>query len=430
MTGTVRFRVTAWASAVLVVVLIATSILLVTVVRRDLVRGVDAELGRALDAVEMAIDDQELLAAELAARPDDEWLVQVIEDGAVVAASAAVEGLAPVATSPATVDRPFDLNVPLDDPAYRVVIREVGDRRIIVGRSLDEVRDGIGVVSGALVVGVPVLTLGLAVLVWTLVGRTLRPVEEIRAGVADLGGGEDLHRRVPEPDTNDEIARLAATMNEMLARLEASTERQRTFVADASHELRIPLTRLRTVLEVDGEGADAAGLLTDVEELQDLVDDLLFLARADARALPPRRTLVDLDDLVRREVHRFDNPSVVTELEPVMVEGDVNELSRAVRNVLDNALRHAAEQVRVELRHHDGQAVLSIADDGAGIPAELRSRVFERFTRLDEARTADRGGAGLGLAIVKSVVDRHGGTIDVDDAAPGARFTMRLPAVS
>lgn len=430
VTGTVRFRVTAWAAVVLILGLTATSIVLVTVVRRDLVRGVDVELDRVADSIEAVAADPERLAADLAARPGDEWFAQVVQDGSVVAASPPVAGLAPLASFADRGARPFDMEVPLDDPSFRVVARPVGDREIIVGRTLDEVRDGVAVLSSALLIGVPLLTLGLAVLVWTLVGRTLRPVEAIREEVAALGGGHDLHRRVPEPETRDEIARLATTMNEMLARIEASTERQRTFVADASHELRIPLTRIRTLLEVDGDDAPADHLLADIGELQKLVDDLLFLARADAGRQPVHRARLDLDELVRDEARKFESSAIELRLAPVMVEGDPGDLGRAIRNLIDNAVRHASQRVVVQLEERDGEAVLSVTDDGPGISAEHQAEVFERFTRLDEARGSDAGGAGLGLAIVKSIVERHAGSVTIEDALPGARFSVRFAAVS
>jgi signal transduction histidine kinase len=282
----------------------------------------------------------------------------------------------------------------------------------------------------------------LGVVVWWLVGRTLRPVEAIRSEVAEIGATE-LHRRVPEPATGDEIARLATTMNAMLARLEDATRQQQRFVADASHELRSPLTRIRTEAEVALAGVDRAGrdgvdveatlasVLEDTAELQHLVDDLLHLARADAGAAAVQRRPLDLDDVVMREVdrlraggHRID-PSAVS---GAHVVGDAPLLARAVRNLLDNAVRHARQSVRVELGERDGVAVLVVRDDGPGIPADDRERVFERFTRLDDARTRDGGGIGLGLSITREIVEAHGGTIRIADDGPGATFVVELPA--
>jgi signal transduction histidine kinase len=244
---------------------------------------------------------------------------------------------------------------------------------------------------------------------------------------------------VPEPAGDDEIARLAHTMNEMLGRLEDAIARQQRFVADASHELRSPLTRIRTELEVDLAGSDSADLrathesmLEEVVSLQQLVDDLLHLARADAAAGRERTEPVDLDDLVLREARRVRatgrveaDISGVTAAEVV---GDPKQLTRAIRNLVDNAERHAAGRMKLTLAEVDGATLLTVSDDGPGIPAGEHERVFERFGRLDEARTRGTGGTGLGLAITREIIERHGGTITVDSSdRNGARFIVRFP---
>jgi signal transduction histidine kinase len=276
--------------------------------------------------------------------------------------------------------------------------------------------------------------------VWLLVGRVLRPVEAIRAEVDRISAG-DLDRRVPEPPTSDEIARLARTMNAMLGRLADAVDRQRRFVADAAHELRSPLARMRAELEVDAahpEIADppatAAGVLTETLSLQRLVDDLLLLARSDAGAVDlRRRETVDLDEVVQRRLAAFlaagERRVEVGALTPVQVDGDPDQLQRAVGNLLDNAVRHARDRILVTLREEPGGwAEFAVVDDGPGVPPAEHDRVFERFTRLDEARSARDGGAGLGLAIARDIAERHGGTLTLDeDASPGARFVLRLP---
>ena len=284
---------------------------------------------------------------------------------------------------------------------------------------------------------VPLAVVVLAALVWLVVGRTLRPVERMRAEVASIGLAE-LDRRVPEPPGDDEIARLAVTMNEMLARLEHAARRQQRFVADASHELRTPLTRMRTELEVDERHPDEAdpaatrrSVLEEIAGLQRLIDDLLVLARTDGE--PTRRAEpVDLDDLVLEEIRAADGAPISIDghaVSAAQVVGDRDELRRVVRNLLDNARRHATTAVSVELTERGGQAVLVVADDGPGVPAERRDEVFERFSRLDEARSGGAGRAGLGLAIVHDIVVRHGGTVVVADApGGGARFVVALPS--
>jgi signal transduction histidine kinase len=228
-------------------------------------------------------------------------------------------------------------------------------------------------------------------------------------------------------------------MNEMLDRLEESSERQQRFVADASHELRSPLTRIRSAVEVDLAHPGAsdlrathASVLEDVRELQDLVDDLLQLARSDAAVDPDRTELVDLDDVVLRETDRLRARGGVTVdisgVSAAQVAGDPGQLGRAVRNLAENAARHAASRVAFTTAEHDGVAELTVSDDGPGIPEDQRERVFERFARLDPARRRGEGGTGLGLAITREIVTRHGGSIHVDPAhEPGCRFVLRIP---
>jgi signal transduction histidine kinase len=269
----------------------------------------------------------------------------------------------------------------------------------------------------------------------------LRPVEAIRNEVAMIGG-KDLERRVSVPAGDDEIARLARTMNGMLGRIETATRRQQQFVADASHELRNPLTRIRSELEVDAahpESADLAAthrsILDETIALQQLVDDLLQLARADAgvAATPATRGPVDLDDVVLREAARLRASAATITVDTsnvsgAQVSGDPAQLTRVVRNLADNAARHAAAAVTFTLTEQDHSAVLTVTDDGPGIPAEDRERVFERFTRVDDARNAAHGGAGLGLSITREIVQAHGGRVAIDpDHAPGTRVVVVLP---
>jgi signal transduction histidine kinase len=317
------------------------------------------------------------------------------------------------------------------------VARPAGTATVLVASPLDDVAESTGLLTRSLAVAVPAATLLLAALVWVLVGRTLRPVEAIRREVAGIGAG-GLDRRVPVPPTGDEVARLARTMNAMLDRIEDGARRQERFVADASHELRSPLARVRAQVEVDAahpDGADPAAtrqrVLEETVGMQHLVDDLLVLARSDAAAGPRRTVAVDLDDVVARHVRRLraDGRVVVDSrgVGPAQVVGDPDDLGRAVGNVVDNAVRHARSTVTVAVAAGPGTAVVTVADDGPGIPADRREAVFERFTRLDGVRSPG-GGTGLGLAIAREVVESYGGTIAVDpDHEPGARFVITLP---
>lgn len=279
-----------------------------------------------------------------------------------------------------------------------------------------------------MLIGFPLLAALVAGMTWVVTGRALRPVAGIREEMAAITASEDLRRRVPEPATHDEIARLARTTNETLAALETSVERQRRFVADASHELRSPIASLRTQLEVAAahpELLDLDGAVEDTVRLQHLATDLLLLARLDAGERPVDAR-VDLAALAREEA--AGRTGVTVDAESAEVAGSRGQLSRVLGNLLDNGRRHARETVSVSVRREGDWAVLAVADDGEGVAEADRERIFERFVRLDAARSRDDGGAGLGLAIARDVAVRHGGTLTAG-AAPsgGALFELRLP---
>jgi signal transduction histidine kinase len=310
---------------------------------------------------------------------------------------------------------------------------------IHIAGTLDDIAESTRVLAASLLVIAPVVAALLAVLVWSLVKRTLRPVEAIRAEVAAIGGA-DLERRVTVPPGDDEISGLARTMNGMLERVSTSVDRQRRFVADASHELRSPLTRIRSELEVDLAHPQVAdplathrSVLEETVGLQRLVDDLLLLARSDANVPAPTvDEPVDLDDIVVRVARRAREEAPVavevTEVRALRTRGDARQLARAVANLADNAVRHATSRITLTLARQGDFAVLAVADDGPGIPADQRDRVFERFARLDEARPRATGGTGLGLAIAREIVEHHGGTLTIDgEHRPGVRFVVALP---
>jgi signal transduction histidine kinase len=287
--------------------------------------------------------------------------------------------------------------------------------------------------------GLPGLALLVGSMTWLLSSRSLRPVEAVRAETTEIVRRR-LGRRLEGRHARGHTAKLAGTMNELLDRLDASAVRQRHFVADASHELRSPLATIQTQLEVAlarPEAADwvatAREIAREVARMQRVVEDMLLLAQLDEDILPPRTEQVDLDELMLGEARRVrDRGRVAVDASRVSgarVCGDRDQLTRVVRNLVANAERHAASEVDLELRMLDGEAELVVADDGPGIPPADRERVFERFTRLDEARGRGRGGAGLGLAIARQVVQAHGGAIWVAGTAgrPGARLVVRLP---
>ncbi|GEL17484.1 sensor histidine kinase [Pseudonocardia asaccharolytica] len=316
------------------------------------------------------------------------------------------------------------------DTKYRPIV-------VLAAQRLDPVHRAVDTVFVMVLIGVPILVLVTGWITYLFAGRALRPVEAMRTQVADMTD-RDLGRRVPVPPAHDEVARLAETMNAMLARLENAQGIQRRFVADASHELRSPLATIATGLELmAGPGgidpATVGTLRGETERLNRLVDGLLLLARADERGLQPRREEVDLDEVVQAERTRPSEVGGVApqvRAEPVRMVGDRGQLLRVVRNLVDNARRHARSRVLVTVTRSGQDAVIEVTDDGPGVPVAERARIFERFVRLDVARARSDGGAGLGLAIVAEVVAAHGGDVGVEDApGGGALFRVRLPAI-
>ncbi|MGN9839866.1 sensor histidine kinase [Nonomuraea sp. H19] len=271
---------------------------------------------------------------------------------------------------------------------------------------------------------------------WLVTGRALRPVATMRAELDAVHTG-DLSSRVTQPPSEDEVAQLAKSINGTLARLERSAEQQRQFASDASHELRTPIAGLRAQLEsaqLYPEDTDLETLvhsaLRDTDRLEAIITDLLLLARIGSR-VDAAKERVDLAELVRQELGtRSDKIPVTADLaEGVTVDGVRLQLARVLTNLLDNAERHAEHFVEVTVAREDGTAVLSVENDGVEIAEEDRERIFERFTRLDAARSRDAGGTGLGLAIARDVAMAHHGQITVEDRPGGARFVLRLPAV-
>lgn len=441
---TVRWRVTAAATAAIVVVLVAVGWGLVVNHRRELTNSLDERLSEIADVI--AADVRAGRDPDVALLGEDDWVAQVVDaDGRVVAAGAAIDGDAAIGT-PVDGQRIRGIG-PLpggDDDDMRLLSRVVdsptGPATVHVAAPSDDISDSVSTLRRSLLVAVPLSAGVLALLTWMLVGRTLRPVERIRAEVASIDGS-DLHRRVPVPLADDEIGRLATTMNDMLGRVEQAQARQRRFVADASHELRSPLTRMRTELEVDllhpstaDPEATQRSVLEEVIGLQQLVDDLLVLARSDGNGTAAGSTPTVISDVIADAVQRTRRPDglavvVTVAAAPAVVAGRYGELERAIGNLLDNAVRHATATVHVRVGVDDGSVSVVVEDDGNGIPAADAELVFERFARLDAARNADDGGAGLGLSIARDIVERHGGKLDVDTSVErGARFVLTLPS--
>ena len=445
-----RARTTLVAGVVVGVALLVGALGLLGVLRRSLYDNVESAARlRAEDVV--ALLESGTPAAELSVEEDDDGdeetsLIQVLDDsGAVLTSSSNVSGEPAVADlrqgGTATVRH---LSISPEDPY--LVVAEGADgpdgvpRTVLVARALEPADETIARVLRLLLVGVPMLLALVVVTTWAVVGRALRPVAAISDEVRSITDHE-LDRRVPEPAAHDEIGRLARTMNAMLGRLQTSRDRQRQFVSDASHELRSPVATIRHELEValaHPEGVDLAALAQDLLDedlrMQAIVEDLLVLARFDEDGAMAARQRVDLDDLVLAEARRLRaDPRLEVDASGVgaaRVAGDPSQLARALRNLADNAARHAERQVRLAVQVEGDDAVVTVDDDGVGVPGEARALVFERFARLDDARSRSAGGAGLGLAIVAQIVERHHGSVRCLDApGGGARFEIRLPRV-
>jgi len=327
----------------------------------------------------------------------------------------------------------------------RVLGRNVGGRTVLVYTELNRVDDSVRILTRAALIGGPLAVLLMAMATYGAVTLSLRPVAALRHGAADITAAGLARQRLPVPDAQDEIHRLAVTLNAMLDRIDAATSRQRTFVGDAAHELRSPLASLRVQLEVAqrlGPEADWSAViddvLVDVERLDRLVEDLLTLARLDESGASARQVPVALDELVTSVVNGYAHARVrvrVADTAPVTVPGDPDALRRVLINLVDNACRYANSEVVVNVRAeaHDGKprAVLTVDDDGPGIPADERSKVFDRFYRVQESRSRASGGTGLGLSIVRDIVRNHGGRVRLTerpDGASGLRAVVVLPA--
>lgn len=475
--ASVRARAALAATLVVSVALVAAGVAVVVVLRHNLVDRASLEsevAARTVAGAQAALNGD---FGSLALPDDEDQLVQVVDSaGKALAASDDLQGRGPVTNySPASKGTASRVSSHGDDdddddddddhdsaPARGKVGTDVDRKNLAVrlgdathdysfaavhgtaydgrtytvyaGTSLEDEQAALDQVTRVMLTGLPFLLIVVAGVTWLVTRRALRPVEGIRAEMAEITGSGDLSRRVPQPDSHDEIARLAATTNETLTALEQSVERQHRFVADASHELRSPIASLRTQLEVAIAHSgllDVEEVLEDVIRLQRLAADLLLLARLDAGERPTEAR-VDLAVLVREELAERTAtdriaPSLGMSGTPLDVRGSRGQLARVLGNLLDNAQRHARSAVGVEVRADGADAVLIVTDDGPGVPEADRVRIFERFVRLDEARTRDDGGAGLGLAIARDVVERHGGRLAVGQApGGGAVFQVRL----
>ena len=440
-----RLRITAVAAIAVGVALAIGAVILVSLLRSRLdTAATTAANLRARDIASLA--ESNTLPRLLALPGEESAFVQVVDaQGVVVASTENIDGEPAVAAQHPNGSQTLGLTIvirALDqaDPMRVIVINAAtptGVVTVYAGESLEAADDTVAAVVNVLMFSLPVLVLIVAAITWWAVGRALRPVRAISRTMAEITAS-DLHRRVSIPATRDEIGLLAATVNETLARLDKSVEQQRRFVADASHELRGPLAALRADLEISVSHPAstvweqvARETLGDVERLQHLTEDLLLLARFDSQQ-PRKHEPVNLTAIVNTTTLGIRRIEVaLTSQMPdkaVIVDGDAEQLQRMVRNLVHNAEQNAHNRIVVSLTSDGDTVRLVVADDGPGIAAAERDSVFERFVRLDAARTRDFGGSGLGLAIVHDVVVDHHGSILISDSDPhGATFTVDLP---
>ncbi len=433
------------AATVVFVALAVAGAALAAVLYRTMLAGLDSAAAARVTEVATALrsDGESGLADDLLRTDERIVAVQVMNAGGSVVARSASAPDTPLVPM-ADISDGLHIGMPEQASPYgqirfsaETVDGPGGRYTVLVGEGSAIVGSTVKTVILALTIAAPIVIAVSAAMTYSLVGRSMRSVDAIRSRVAEISTS-DLTERVPVPPRHDEIAALAMTMNEMLARIEAGHTAQRRFVGDASHELRSPLATIISALEVAVAHPElldrdlAAGtLIPEAHRMQALVEDLLLLARADERGLVIRREDVDLDDLAAAETRRLTRETsliVHADLAPTRLVGDSGAVSRVLRNLLDNAARYAASRVEVTIHPSGADAVISVADDGPGIPPADRSRVFDRFVRLDEDRSRSAGGAGLGLAIVREIVVAHRGSVAIDDRpGGGTRLTVQLP---
>jgi signal transduction histidine kinase len=438
-----RTRATLLGTLAFAVLLAAGSVLLVSTLENRLTEASD-QLSRS------RVDDLLSLARTGDLPPtlrnvDDNGVAQVVTaDGQVVAASPNITGDAPVGDlRPGSTPETSTFRAPDDKETetyrfwYASGPSPNGTVTAYVGNSLEAVSEASHALRRALWIGVPVVVALLGALIWLLLGRVMGRLDRIRVEV-DRISEENLHTRVAGDGVDDEVGRLAATMNAMLERLDVATQRQREFVADVSHDLQSPLAAQRVALELaltQPDGVDTAALRSDVlgatADMERLVGDLLVLASVDART-SAEPALLDLDSLVLEEAARGRTSGLVaidtSAVSAAPVYATPADVRRVVRNLIDNAVEHARARVvlTVDVTNDGGWAQLLVADDGPGVPPEHRDRIFDRFYRAETARSRN-GGSGLGLSIAKGLTERNGGRLELVEAGPGATLRLLLP---
>lgn len=446
-------RVKAGLAATAIVALAATlgSAGLVISQQNMLTRSLDASALLRINDIQASLSDR-ILPPEITIIGDDSGFVQILDSqGRIISATKNIAGEAALISAPRASSSGRNQIVlenqvisAFDNVTFRVIAKQISVQKkiytAIVGYSLEKTDNSIAYLE-KLLFGLNLLVMLLVYLAtWFVTGRALRPVEKMRLEVDQLSAKE-LSKRVSVPKSSDEIGRLGKTLNSMLDRLEASDQKQRRFVSDASHELRNPLAGMRTQLEVEllypdpGKVQESREtLLASTLRLQELTEDLLVLAVADSNQSQVHRSAVNLAELIRHEVDQFTLASGVrvdaSNLEDSLLYGNESQLRRIFINLLDNANRFAESLILVRLANRNGKIIWEVIDDGPGISVSDEGRIFERFSRLDNARSRNAGGTGLGLAIVKELVLAHGGDIRLLHDGLGAHFVITFSQTS
>lgn len=438
-----RVRITAVAVLAVGIALLVGSVVFVSLLGTSLVDTSRSAAELRANSVASEVKSASANDVPVQFNVGGEEFVQILDaDGVVRSSSKNARGQASLATSGKSSDV---RSVPFDDDRFVVVQKSVttpqGRRIVVAGRSVDHAYDATDTVTGLLLIGYPLMLLVVGAMAWFSVGGALAPVDRMRREVDDISA-EELQRRVFEPPHHDEIGRLARTMNHMLTRLDDAQKKQRQFVSDAAHELRSPIAAIKQYAEVAAtypEHLDTQELISTVQseanQLERLTTTLLQLARLDEHLPDHSAEVVDLDDLVLNEVQRLKQTTSLSidagSVSAGRVGGEMSLLAQMVRNLVDNATRHAATTIAFTLAEHEDSVTMRIEDDGPGVPAAERERIFERFVRLDEARARDDGGSGLGLAIVREVVAGYSGSVVVTDGQlGGACFVVTLPRLN
>lgn len=464
-----RFRITLAATLIVALATVAGAAIFVTVLRGSLLDGVASAAQTDATSIVARLEEAGIASIDEDEDVDDRFFQVVSANGSVLVASENAAGSAVMTTATddastivldgqqytvvtisaepdesdadeAAEDALEDALGDDDDDSAEPADAEDADEMVsvVAGRSTETATDTISTVTNLLAIAVPLLVILVAATTWFTVGRTLRPIERMRREVEDVTSSR-LDRRLANPGTADEVGRLAETLNSMLDRLDTSQRAQRRFVSDASHELKSPLASLRQYAEVASAHPDrispaelSEAVLDEGARLERLVQGMLVLAKADESSLAAATAPVDLDDILLGEAHRVKSSTSLTvdttHVGAAQVPGDAWMLNQVVRNLVDNAVRHAHSTIALSLAETGDTAIVAIEDDGDGVPESERERIFDRFVRLDDARARESGGSGLGLAIVSELVRAHGGQVSVTAAAlGGARFEVRLP---